>query len=279
MSKETSSKRLSFVNLTMTAKGFLALLAVSTLTSAIQSVTQISKKAYGATASWTIQQNFLSPMSTFDSVSCPTTTTCFAVGQSSVNTASVYTTTNSGSNWSDASMSLPSTASSLDSVSCASTSFCVAVGTQESNAALGIALIYNGTNWMPSTLPSGTGQLTDVSCSSTSFCVAIESSGALIYNGSSWSATSFPSGFSPSSVSCISSTFCVAVGGAQAASYNGSSWSLISVPSNTNSLNYVSCNSTATGPFCALVGVNNSLNGEVLLYNGSQLQQSSSRVI
>ncbi|MCL6105162.1 MAG: IPT/TIG domain-containing protein [Actinobacteria bacterium] len=241
---------------------------------------------------WQIQQKYLAPADQFNSVSCPSSSTCIAVGGNSVGGPSVYETTDGGSTWSNDTGSLPSGLLTLTGVSCTSQSFCEAVGDNyDSSTGTSTAgvLSYNGATWSSESLPSGVHYLNGVSCTSQSFCEAVggnyDSStgtytgGALSYNGATWSSQSLPSGVPYlNGVSCTSQSFCEAVGGnygtstAGVLSYNGSTWSSQSLPPSVGDLYGVSCVSTS---FCEAVGGGSSGGGVALSYNGTSWSSQS----
>ncbi len=212
---------------------------------------------------WSIQQSYpLGPVY-FISVSCPTTSTCFAVGGL---TPSLYEITDSGTTWTNDTPSLPSGVTTLIRVSCTSLTFCEAVG----GSLLGsVALLWNGVNWSSQTIPPGVGILYGVSCTSSTFCEAVGNSSSnagfyiyisyavLLWNGTNWSSQTLPSRVANlSGVSCTSSTFCEAVGSnssgdTMAFLWNGTNWSTQTIPSGITALNGLSCTSSS---FCEAVG-------------------------
>jgi hypothetical protein len=138
-------------------------------------------------------------------ISCPSSSTCFAVGQNGltfflngattdpVTSAPVVVEDSSGTWSTPTSLPLPSNASNsgfatLDAISCSSTTSCVAVGTYDdsSGATQGLIETYSGTSWTPTelSLPADAYAnpevaLDAISCSSTTSCVAVGS-----YDGS-----------------------------------------------------------------------------------------------
>jgi hypothetical protein len=176
-----------------------------------------------------------------NSVSCPKTSFCVAVG------ADGTVLTYKGSSWSAA--SIDGTSNGVGAVSCVSSKFCAAVGYR--------ATTYNGRFWSART--GADGWITSVSCPSSSFCAAVDSEGkALTYNGSAWSAPVSIDGTNRFfSISCPSASFCAAGDEeGNALTYNGSAWSA-PVSIDTNWLNSISCPSES---FCmAMDGQGNAL--------------------
>ena len=107
-----------------------------------------------------------------ETVSCPSTSECLAVGFPNV----VIATTDRGSTW--VGQTVPSGVDSLAGISCGSTSSCAAVGRYAI-----IATTNGGTTWMKQRVPKGIPNLAAVSCPSPSSCTAVgenPQSGAVI---------------------------------------------------------------------------------------------------
>jgi hypothetical protein len=190
-------------------------------------------------------------------VSCPTATTCFAVGQ--YDSGSMHPSLIerwNGTNWSVVPNPNPdgATATRLIDIDCISETSCFAVGeTAGPHADWTFVERWNGTAWsiVPSPTPPGTtASLFGVSCVSTTSCFAVgavdngSTDKSLVerWNGTSWTvvATPTPAGATSSglhSVSCTTATSCVAIGTYEAGStkilsqrWNGASWSVVPVP-------------------------------------------------
>lgn len=141
-------------------------------------------------------------------ISCPTTATCYAVGDTGV----IRKTTDGGSSWSAQSSGVPQTRN-LEDVSCPTTSTCYAVGSDGTIT----ATTNGGSTW--SMQSTGTLQnLYAVSCPTTSTCYAVGLPGAFAAflkttnGGSSWSA--LPEGFAYwtiEGVSCPTTSTCYLV--------------------------------------------------------------------
>ena len=154
-------------------------------------------------------------------IACPSTTTCYAVGEnSSYDGGTILATTNSGSTWS--AQTVPSGTRFLNGIACTSTSTCYAVG---QNSSLDGGIIFTTTNsgstWSSQTVPSGTRSLFGVACPSARTCYAVgensSSSGGIILvttnSGSTWSTQTVPSGTALlSGIACTSTTACYAAG-------------------------------------------------------------------
>jgi len=175
-------------------------------------------------------------------VSCPSTTSCFAVGNTqsghAPNAFSTLVEHWNGRSWSI--MTSPNPRGSgtpnsyLDAVSCRTTTSCFAVGFSVFHGWNTLVEHWNGHSWsiMPSPNPPGFQyhRLRGVSCPSTSSCYAagfsqhVGNSGpstvkALVehWNGHTWSAVTRPTpagtdDWSLGAVSCSSTASCVAVG-------------------------------------------------------------------
>lgn len=238
---------------------------------------------------WSIQATPNPPTggdSQFNSVSCPTATTCIAVGSTEygpqlaerwdgVSWTMIQSTTN------------PSGFTRLNSVSCSSPTACMAVGSSVEQ--------WDGSRWTVQRVPnppagSQSETLNGVSCTTSTACTVVGDfeinttvpcgptpvpgppptlcSGfvyqtlAEAWNGTTWSTQATPTpagGGQLNGVSCTSDTACIAVGsshasttGTLAEAWDGTSWSVQSVPSPTGgSLSGVSCASVSD---CAAVG-------------------------
>ncbi len=182
-------------------------------------------------------------------VSCPTATSCYAVGdytpKGGYEFAPLIEHWN-GEKWGQLTAPVPRGTSfgELTDVSCPTATFCVAAGTDGAGA---LIERWNGHAWS-ATVPRSASPavLYGVSCPSATSCFAVGSDeapagGSLVerWNGSTWtgSVTPVPTGASYpglASVSCVSPTRCLAVGndlnpGVYAASWNGQGWHLISM--------------------------------------------------
>ena len=207
-----------------------------------------------------------------NSVTCPSSSECFAVGYAP---GSSLIETWDGDAWSITS-NTPN--ASLWGVSCFDVNYCVAVGIASAGT---FVESWDGTNW--SVIPSpnqGTlgSVLLGVSCSSTTSCVAVGEYDvpnelgqdlAETWDGTSWSITqSTPIGEASelNGVSCVSSVDCTAVGYTHvnqglndtlAEGWNGTSWSGIATPNPpyvNPGLQGVSCASIGN---CIAIGYDN----------------------
>ena len=209
-----------------------------------------------------------------DSVSCPTSSFCVALGGQPVTDALIF----QNGSWGAASTIDGN--GGLTSVSCSSDSYCVAVDTG------GNEVTYDDGAWSaPVAIDTGGMGIGSVSCPASTtvpapFCVAVDISGnALIDQGGTWGTpTPVSSTALWTSVSCASASFCMAVGLGEsgsslsgvAATYNGTSWSApTTVVTGETFLNAVSCPSSS---FCGAVGagfVGGALDGIGFTWNGT----------
>jgi hypothetical protein len=208
-------------------------------------------------------------------VACPSTTSCFAVGTSFVNSANNTLVEHwNGTAWSV--VTNPTSFGVLSGVACPSTTSCFAVGTTGSGPNT-LVEHWNGTSWSNMTSPNPTGFvyaiLTGVSCPSTTSCYAVDrySSGSAVktliehWNGTSWSIMTSPNPIGSDiptlqAVACPSTTNCNAVGNHYGVGnatlvehWNGTAWSLAASPPGTSqsALGQVACLSTTN---CFAVG-------------------------
>lgn len=175
------------------------------------------------------------------SVSCPSTTVCFAplVG-------GVLATTTGGASWSNQPTGV---LFFMHGVSCASISFCVAVG----DSGQLIRTTDGGATW-PAALSGTSADLKGVSCPSTTVCFAV-SAGAVIgttNGGTIWSEQTTITGQSFAAISCPSTTVCFAVGvsAIYATTDGGAHWN-DQTPAGTWAFSSVSCPSPTV---CFAVG-------------------------
>jgi hypothetical protein len=223
-------------------------------------------------ARWTIQttpNRAGSTHNSFHAVSCPTATSCMAVGMFLDPIAKYYRPLVehwNGSTWAIQTTPSPSTLIELSGVSCTSASACTAVFDT-------IAERWNGTTWTVQTLAKP-GGVSKVSCASSTACTAVGyhaiPSEAKIFavierwNGSSWAVQQTPNVPNSSfyGVSCMPTNGCTAVGyhnstGPNVAlveHWNGTTWTVQPAPNPTGadgSLFSVSC---TTGTACTAVG-------------------------
>ena len=228
------------------------------------------------------------------SVSCPSASSCFAVGQDS--TDGGFIDSWNGASWT---MAFSQQSVSLSAVSCSTPTTCVTVGAGSSNSLYSVVL-GSGT-WVAESVPDpgGDGFLNDVSCASSTFCMAVGSvqvagigwatSLTEDWDGESWVVVPSPnypeddlgSGFIGGGIlisdSCVSAQVCVAVGygggGLNSSSlsypglavvetWDGVAWSLTSTPAPVEpagggraDLRGVSCVPDANNAQCVAVGL------------------------
>jgi hypothetical protein len=213
----------------------------------------------------------------FHKVSCPTSTSCEAVG--SYRKSGVYrafAAVWNGTEWKLQTTPEPAGALSagLRDVSCTTAGACTAVGSYKNSSGTTVSLAerWNGTEWKVQTTPNPTGakatQAAGVSCATAESCVIVgdyeNSSGITVpfsetWNGTEWTVktVSNPSGSirtHATSVSCTTASACTLVGSFAstpeiesgfAERWNGTEWKLQTVakPSGTKSYSFfgVSC--------------------------------------
>jgi photosystem II stability/assembly factor-like uncharacterized protein len=153
-----------------------------------------------------------------DAMSCPSTTTCFAVGWP----GAIYQTVDGGTTWTPEPNALTGADVSLESVSCVSSTACTAVGTS------GVVLATSdGVTWNGQT--STNQNLWGVTCTSTDFCVAVGDNGtAIVLSSGFWRSSPTGTTNALTSVSCPTADQCFAVGNAGivlVTANQGASWS------------------------------------------------------
>lgn len=228
---------------------------------------------------WQLQETPSPPGSNLNSVSCPQSRWCMAVGQSAAGTMALQWT---GGQWRIVPIPTPTVDAGLGGVKCLSTSFCMAVGgyPTASGGQVPFAEQWNGHAWHTLTVPPAAGAvqtfLGGIDCVTPAWCTATGeqhfASGLATpivdhWNGHRWAVQPAPHPLGTDfsnlpSISCISATRCIAVGetsdnggdtgnGAIAERWNGTSWRLINVPSPGGGLTGISC---PTVSVCTAVG-------------------------
>ena len=222
-------------------------------------------------------------------VTCLTSSSCIAVGQSS-GSGGAQTLVESwdGTSWSIVPSPNPTgtlgnalTDNGLNGVACLSSTSCIAVGSSwgsdESDGSDGQTLIesWDGTSWSVVPSPNIAGAYSSsfdkVACLSATSCIAVggvqdppnnpNGYSTLVesWDGTSWSIVPSPNDNSEGNlydVACVSSTDCTAVGYGYdqeglVESWDGTSWSIVPSPSDASGLFGISCPSSTA---CFAVG-------------------------
>jgi hypothetical protein len=221
----------------------------------------------------------------FRSVSCNSTTSCMAVGETNTGSATANISAHwDGSHWTELAIASPGSGSSVHQlwgVSCATAQWCAAVGVYLLPGYNTMAFIWNGSTWTSTQIPLPGGssrlhELNGVSCLSPTWCVAVgryndgvaDRSMVLQWNGSTWSLVSSPNvGVDQrnvlNGVDCRTTEWCVAVGRYQNGTtsqtlvqqWNGSSWVVLDSPNvGTDLYNVLYSVSCPVDWNCAAVG-------------------------
>jgi photosystem II stability/assembly factor-like uncharacterized protein len=194
----------------------------------------------------------------FNAVSCPSATTCFAVGSASDGSGVAALSTSAGSSWSN--QSLPSGVLELHAVTCSDAQNCVAVG----RGAL-LRTTNGGGSWAQTSPPQNT-TLLGVTCLSGGVCLTTGVSpnttgpltGVILRStdgGTNWSADSLPQA-TPGlgAIACPTATRCIAVGAAILTSDDaGHTWQDQTVASGFGALETITC---STSTHCVAFGSN-----------------------
>ena len=213
----------------------------------------------GAATGWVLQPTPAPPASALYGVSCPSATSCTAVGNytSSAGTELPLAEHWDGSTWTiQATPAPPGTpVSRLDAVSCATATDCTAVGNYESSSPDQFSLLaehWDGSTWTIQATPNPAGTYfstpSGISCATAADCVVVgnadSTKGPIVtlaehWNGSTWALTAahdVPGSVSSAltAVSCTAVTRCVAIGDSYPRSadgtltdvWNGSAWTL-----------------------------------------------------
>jgi photosystem II stability/assembly factor-like uncharacterized protein len=196
----------------------------------------------------------------YNALTCPTKSSCLAVGASASGLGLAATSSDGGKEWSP--QKLPVGTSSLDAVACATSTACVAVGRNSV-----VAESDGGSSWVTGSLPNQITTLSGVACVSQDTCLAVgnaEDPGQPgppeIFRstdaGRTWlQVTSFPGGTGGlTSITCPNASYCVAVGqGLFYSSDAGAKWERGEVVGGTQGVQSVSCWSASD---CVAVGPN-----------------------
>jgi photosystem II stability/assembly factor-like uncharacterized protein len=202
-------------------------------------------------------------------ISCTSTTSCGAVGDSTAGIGVILRKTMASSLWTFTA----SFGSSLESVSCAGTVNCYASGSVASGSdfsALVVATHNSGQTWSEAfhfpAVAAGSGtdsELSSIACVQAQ-CEAVGITNGMgsvpiafssIDNGHTWTTLHLPAGFTPKSVRCVSMTSCFMAGGSRImfTANNGRNWTAQSVPTGITDLTGIKCASQLA---CTSFGAN-----------------------
>ena len=217
--------------------------------------------------------------SSLSAVACPSTTSCFAVGESSGPTPKTLAEHFNGSAWTVSTIPNPSGVISinLNGIACPTTSSCFAVGTYEISTGAQRSVIehWNGASWAIQTSPTPAGAtdwgLNGVACPSAASCFAgghadtASTAKSLVehWNGASWTVQTSPNpagtfAVDVNGVACASTSSCFTSGWYSSGSttkplvqrWNGSTWALMAPPSPSGAtdseFNGISCPTTTS---------------------------------
>ena len=211
------------------------------------------------------------------SVSCATTSDCWAVGDTSSDSGTVFATVNGGATWNP--QTLPAALPIPASVSCPTSSECWVVGDTLSGSAAMAGTTDGGATWESVSIPSGITNLNDVSCLNGSNCWAVgftldttadEDFGTVLATtdgGTTWVPETVPSQIEGLfGISCPTSSDCWAVGPMSGTGQptvidstdGGATWATQELPSDMGFAFGVSCPTTSS---CWVVGENSFATG------------------
>ena len=222
-------------------------------TSAAGSADRVSYVSSG-TGSYSLAQT-LAPPPTPTSVSCGSSTVCFAAGG-----GGILKSSNRGDSWSLVSSQQPT------AIACASATTCLAV------VAGGVlSTTDGGSEWVSHPYPSGAAGIGVVACLPAGLCFVGVGTKVLSSTdgGATWAAHSLPTALSnPSSLACPTTTACVltASGELGATSDAGAVWHAVADPSGTAGLDRVSCGTSTT---CMAAGYTGNITFSATAYAAS----------
>ncbi len=147
-------------------------------------------------------------------ISCPTSQTCFAIGQTAT-VPVVVATSNAGAAWSEESLPFYPAGLTASSIACPTANNCYVVGTSNGQSAVA-ATTDGGLEWVPEAVPQ-VGTLVSVSCPAPSACVATGPGAGGVdavlatSDGQIWYSQSEPP-VGADAVACTTSTSCTSAG-------------------------------------------------------------------
>jgi hypothetical protein len=213
--------------------------------------------------------------STFTTVSCPSTSTCFASGSRSGGKGFIERWQSGGKGWS-ATLISPSLWAGISGISCVSSTDCVAVGSgslTRDGSPQGLVETWNGSTWTDALSLPAADALFGVSCTSATSCVAVGTSLtghhpiSVVLSGATWTVHDLSVASSSEAalrgVACVSATSCTAVGYAATSTssraiaehWNATTWAAESVVQEKSSLEPVLAGvSCRPGSSCEAVG-------------------------
>ena len=230
------------------------------------------------------------------SVSCGSSTRCWAVGISGPNpvldpaaASVIVASTDGGATW-KAQHVTGGDVPQLSGIACPDSTRCMAVGSDGSSPGTGIVVrtLNAGARWSPATAPPNALVVTDITCAGSQQCMAV-----IVGATSTWSALStdfgtswqtggaLPASFSPAGqLTCTPEGTCLVAGsvptgnghgqGAVAITVdNGQTWALATVPAGTGLLRSVACPSKST---CLAAGTTSTTLSSIVASRGDMLR-------
>ena len=215
-------------------RGPLAVGAVLLALVAALDVVAVETASADTVPGWVVNQQYPAAADAAWSVACPSTSTCFAVGENSTNSAEILATTDGGAHWT--SQTVPAGSTELTAIACASTIVCDAVSGSVESGSTVLSTTDGGTTWR--SLPIGAiTSLSAIACPTTTSCVVTGQNqlgqAAIVATtdaGATWvtqyqsTSQNFSTTFS--SLACPSAEVCFAVGqdGILATTDGGTTW-------------------------------------------------------
>ena len=163
--------------------------------------------AKAGTPTWSVSDSMTAPVTAIQSVACPSSSDCYAVGENSddeydTDSGIILSSTNGGTTWNT--QSDPAGSTSLSNIACPSTTTCYATGSYfngSKTSAIVVGTTDSGATWGVENLPTAIIRLTVISCPSTTKCFAIGHESNSVYfalvttdGGASWTTEALPTG-------------------------------------------------------------------------------------
>lgn len=146
------------------------------------------------TPTWTVSDSITAPITAIQSVACPSSTDCYAVGDNSndeypTDSGIIFISTDGGTTWT--SQSDPSGTTTLNDITCPSTTTCYATGANNAinpPAPTVVSTTDGGITWIVDALPAGPRSVKLISCPSSTTCFAVggQQLGSLVASDNQW---------------------------------------------------------------------------------------------
>jgi hypothetical protein len=189
-------------------------------------VDPLSATANPDTPTWSVSDSMTAPVTGIQSVACPSSTDCYAIGENAddefdTDAGIILTSTDGGATWTT--QTDPTGTTTLAQITCPSTTTCYATGADDAidpPTPTVVVTTDGGANWSVDIVPAGPRSVNIISCPSSTTCFvigAVNNWAALLLvttdGGATWTTEALPIGMHRFyGISCASLTSCMAVG-------------------------------------------------------------------